>query len=63
MLREECFSKKKKVFTNELNIGLPLWAYIEKTFHVVETHRLSSKEKVVGAAVTKEGDADSLLGH
>ena len=43
----------KKMFTNELNMGLPLWTWVKKTVHAVETHCLSGKE----------GDADSLLGH
>ena len=36
---------------------------VEKTFHGVKIHWLSSKGKVPGAAVSKEGYADSLLGH
>ena len=31
----------KQMFTNELNMGLPLWARIEKSVHGVETHWLS----------------------
>ena len=44
-----------------LQIDLPLWAWAEKTIHGVEAHRLTSKEKVPGTAVSK-WDADSLLG-
>ena len=29
------------MFTNELNMGLPLWAWIEKTFYEVEIYWLS----------------------
>ena len=51
------------MFTNRLNMGLPLRAWFEKTAHEVETHWLSCKEKVLGAAVSKEGNIDNLLGH
>ena len=37
-----------------------IWA--EKPAHEVETHWLSSKEKVQGAAVSKEDHAESVLG-
>ena len=37
--------------------------WIKKTFDGVETHWLFGKEKVPSEAVSKEGDADSLLGH
>ena len=43
-------------------MGLPQQAWVEKTVHRMEIHWLSSK-KVPGAAVNKEGRADSLLGH
>ena len=59
--REECFSQK--MFANRLNMGLSLSAWIKKTVHGVETHWLSSKEKVPDAAVTKDSDVDSLLGQ
>ena len=49
----------KKRFITELNMALLLWA----SLHRVETHWLSGKEKVPGAAVRKEGHADSLLEH
>ena len=48
---------------NWLNIDLPLQAWVEKTVHGMETHWLSSKEKVPGAAVSKESHAVSLLEH
>ena len=51
------------MFTNKLNMGLPLWSWMEKTVHGVKKHWLSNKEKVLGATVSKEGHADSLLGH
>ena len=35
----------------------------QKTIHGVETQWLSSKEKVLGEAVSKVGHADSDLGH
>ena len=38
-------------------------ARLEKTLHEVEIHWLSDKEKVLGAVVSKEGHADSLLGR
>ena len=49
----------KKMFMNGLNMGLQLSAYVKKTVYGVETHRLSSKEKVLGTA----GHADILLGY
>ena len=52
---------RKKMFTNRLNIGLPLCAWIEKTIHGVETHWLSDKEKVQGAGINEEEYADRLL--
>ena len=55
MYRETWFSKK--MFTSELNVGF------EKSVHRGEIHRLSSKEKIPGAAFSKDGDADSLLRH
>ena len=60
---EACFTKEKKMFTHGLNMSLPLQAWVGKSVHEVETHRLSGKEKVLGAVVSKEGHADSLLGH
>ena len=52
----------KKMFTNELNMGLPPQAWVEKTVYVVvETHWFSCKEKVLGSAESKEGHTDSLL--
>ena len=50
-----------KKFTNELNIGLPLWARIKKTVDKVKTHWLFSKEKILDTVISKEGHADSLL--
>ena len=44
-------------------MGLPLWTWAKKTVHGVKTHWLSSKEKVPGAIVSKEDNADSLLGY
>ena len=42
-------------------MGLPQQAWVEKWVHGVETQWHSSKEKVLGAMVGKEGDADNLL--
>ena len=53
----------KRMLTNGVKMGLPLQTWIEKTVYTVETHWLSSKEKVPGIAVHKEGHADSVLGH
>ena len=44
-------------------MSLALQACVEKTGNEGETHRLSSKEKVLGAAVNKESHADCLLRH
>ena len=49
------------MFINRLKIGLLLCARLEKTVHKVETHQLSSKEKVLGAVVNKEDHTDCLL--
>ena len=47
-------SLSPKIFTDRLNMGLPLRTKIKQ---------LSCKEKVPGAAVSKEGHADSVLEH
>ena len=47
------------MLTNGLNIGLPLQASIKITAHGVETDWLSSKEKVLGTTVSKEGHSES----
>ena len=41
---EACFSikKKKKKVTNDINMGLPQWARVEKIIDGVETHWLSA---------------------
>ena len=49
------------MFTNGLNMGLLLWAWVKKTVQGMEPHWYSNKEKVSDAAVSKEGHADSLL--
>ena len=52
-----------KMFTNWLNMGLPLWAWVEKTVDGIETD-FFGKEKVLGAAtVSQEVHVDSLLLH
>ena len=52
----------KRVLMNGLNMGLPLWSWVEKIVHGLETHWLSGKEKVP-SITSKEGHSDSLLGH
>ena len=44
------------MFTNSLNVGLSLWAWVKKIVDGVETPFFSSKEKIPGAAVSKDGD-------
>ena len=51
------------MFTNRRDMGLPLHTWVEKTVNRVETPWLSGKEKVRDAVVSKEGDADNVLGH
>ena len=51
----------QKMLTNGLNMGLPLRARVKKTVHGVETHWLSGKEKVLGAAVSKESHAGTVF--
>ena len=51
-------TEKHVLFKKSLqNMGLPQWAWIKKAVHGVETHQLSSKEKIS----CKEDHADSLL--
>ena len=50
-------------FLGFLNMGLPLKVWARRTVHGMETHWLSSKEKVLGAAVRKESHADSCVRH
>ena len=38
-------------------------AWVRKTVDGKETHRLFIKEKKLGTMVSKEGHADSVLGH
>ena len=51
------------MLTNGLNVRLVLRAWAENIVSSVETHRLSDKEKVPDAEVSKEGHAYCLLGH
>ena len=53
----------QKMFTNELNIGLSLQTWVKKTIHGMEMYWLSSKEKVLGSVISKEGHAVSVLGY
>ena len=50
----------KNIFPNGLNIDFPQQTWVKKAVHKVETHWLSGKGKVLGAAVNKEGNANSL---
>ena len=45
---DPCFIKKK-MFTNGLNMVLPLWVWIRKIFNDMKIHWLFVKEKVPGA--------------
>ena len=55
---------KKKMFTNELNTSfVTLSLGWKDSSWSGNTMWLSSKEKIPGAAVSKEGFAGSLLGH
>ncbi len=53
----------QKILTNQINMGLQQRTWVEKRVHGVETHWISGKEKVSGAAVSKVAHADSLLEH
>ena len=53
----------KKLFTNRQNIALPCRFWVELTAHGMETHRLTSKENIQGAAVSKESHNNSVGGH
>ena len=53
----------KIMFLDLLNMGFALRASVEKITCGVETHWISGKENVPGAVVSKEGNADGLLGH
>ena len=44
-------------------MNLPQQTLVEKAVSRVETHWLSGKEKVLGTAVSKEADADSVQEH
>ena len=55
--------KLKHMFTNQLNIDLPLRTGVEKTYYCAKMHSLSGKEKVPGAKFIKNGHANSLQGH
>ena len=52
-----------QMFTNRLSMGLPLRAWVKKTVYGMETERLSSKEKILSAVVSKEDHADNVLGY
>ena len=44
-------------------MDLPLQAWVEKTVYGVEIRWLSGREIIPDAVVSKEGHADSYLGH
>ena len=46
-----------------LNNGELKWTWFKNIVHEGETHWLSSKEKVLGVTVSKEGHADTHLRH
>ena len=52
------------MFTNKLNMVLPLRAWIVKLVDGMETKTLRwKKQKIPGAKVSHEGHANSVLGH
>ena len=53
----------QKIFTNGLNLCLPLQAWVEKKINWAKRHWLSRRDKVPGAVISKEGLADCLLRH
>ena len=53
----------KEIYPIILIMGLQQRARVENTVHWGEISSLCGKEKVSGAAVSKEGYADNLLGH
>ena len=55
MHEEACFSKKK-MFTNGLNMGFHYKLDLKNSLG--SRNSLSGKEKVVGTAVSKEGNTD-----
>ena len=64
MYREIWISlKRKKMFTNGLNMALPLWAWVKKTVHRMETHWLIGKEKLLCTGVNKEGYVNGVVGQ
>ena len=52
-----------KVLTNGQNIGLTLWAWVNRSAQAMEAHSLSGKEKGLGAVINKEGHTDGNLGR
>ena len=56
---EVCFNEKKKRAKN----SFATMRLSQKTVYGAEVCQLSGKEKVAGAAVSREGHADSLLKH
>ena len=62
-LQKNVFFYFKKMFTNELNVGLPRGVWVEKTVYGVQTHWLSGTEKILDEAASKQDDTENLLGH
>ena len=56
---EACISKQ--IFTNRLNIGLPLRTCVEKIIPLSGNILTLVKKKIPDAMVSKEGHADSIL--
>ena len=62
VFEETCFSKKK-MYTNELNMTLTQGVWTKKTVYQMERNWLSGKEKVPGAAISKnDHHTDSFSG-
>ena len=57
--REIHFSQKNVY--KLLDMDLPLWVWTEKTVHGMEISWFSGKEKVLEAAVSREGHVDCVL--
>ena len=53
----------EEMFTNEINMGFSLRAWIKKTVNWVQRYWFPGKDKVPGATVSREGYVDSVLGY
>ena len=61
--KEAGFSYKKKKFTKGLNMGLPLQSLSKKDSQFEWKDWPSPIKELLSAVVSKEGHAESLLGH